>query len=144
GATAQAKIYPCAHVIQPYVEETLRQRQSGAFSVERVRSIKCVMAPWAMSIVAEPYEEKIAPRNDLEAIASLPFMVAAALCDGRVDLSTLWAETIARSDLRAIASRITCQADDRLGDGFDGRMTAVFDTGDTITYPVTLRQAEVS
>jgi 2-methylcitrate dehydratase PrpD len=91
-----------------------------------------------MAIVAEPREIKIAPRNDLEAIASLPFMVAAALCDGRVDLSTLRPESIGRADLLAVAARITCEADDRLGSGFDGRMEVVHSNGDAVSYPVTM------
>jgi len=56
--------------------------------------------------------DKDCARNDLEAIASLPFMVAAALCDGRVDLTTLRPESIVRADIVALAARIEC-----LGDG---------------------------
>ena len=65
-------------------DRALYRRRSGAARgggrCSRNRaSIECVMAPWAMPIVGEPRDTKIAPRNDLEAIASLPFMLAAAL-----------------------------------------------------------------
>jgi 2-methylcitrate dehydratase PrpD len=138
GATAQAKIFPCAHVIQPYIEQVLRLRASGCLDAGTVQSIHCVMAPWAMPIVGEPRETKIAPRNDLDAIASLPFMVAAALCDGGVDLSTLHPETIGRADILDLAGRITCEADDALGAGFDGRMEIVTSDGERATHAVAM------
>jgi 2-methylcitrate dehydratase PrpD len=128
GATAQPKLYPCAHVIAPYIDAALLLRQQLA-TAEQMASIRCVLAPWAMPIVGEPREIKIAPRNDLEAIASLPFMVAAALIDGRVGLVTLKPESIERQDIRALAARIECEADAALGAGFDGRMEVVCDDG---------------
>jgi 2-methylcitrate dehydratase PrpD len=142
GETARAKHFPCAHVIQPYIEAVLAWRIQGHFSAggrfraDAVRSIRCVVAPWALPIVADPRAVKIAPKNDLEAIASLPFMVAAALCDGRVDLATLRPETLGRSDIRALAARIACDGDETLGSGFDGRIEAIVSGGDCIRRDV--------
>jgi 2-methylcitrate dehydratase PrpD len=137
GATAQAKIFPCAHVIQPYIEAVLGLRADGRLSAGNLVSLDCVMAPWAMPIVGEPRAAKIAPRNDLEAIASLPFMVAAALCDGVVDLDTLRPTTIARADILNVAAKITCRADAALGAGFDGRIDIVTIDGRRATQAVT-------
>ena len=89
------------------------------------------MAPWAMPIVGEPRDTKIAPRNDLEAIASLPFMLAAALVEGRVDLATLAPTTIHNTEIRALAYRVACEADPSLGTGFDGRMEIIRSDGQT-------------
>jgi 2-methylcitrate dehydratase PrpD len=138
GATAQPKIYPCAHVIQPYIDAVLAMRSEIALCADTVQAIVCVMAPWALPIVAQPRSAKVAPRNDLEAIASLPFMVAAALCDGRVDLSTLLPETIARREVLAVASRIECEGDESLGAGFDGQINVALRDGRNICRPVTL------
>jgi 2-methylcitrate dehydratase PrpD len=135
GATAHAKAFPCAHVIQPYIEAVLNLRSAGLHAGD-VQALDCVMAPWALPIVGEPRATKIAPRNDLEAIASLPFMVAAALCDGRVDLDTLRPETIGRADIRALAERIACRGDDALGAGFDGRMEFVRRGGERSSHLV--------
>ena len=140
GATAQAKRYPCAHVIQPYIEAGLALR-AEKLAVENIVSIRCVMAPWAMPIVGEPRDAKIAPRNDLEAIASLPFMVAAALTEGRVDLTTLKPETIQDSDIRALAARIHCEADATLGAGFDGSMAVTQNNGARIARKVGIMPA---
>lgn len=140
GAAASAKGFPCAHVIHPYIDAMLALRAEGALGTDDVASITCVMAPWALPIVAVPRPTKIAPRNDLEAIASLPFMVAAALCDGRVDLATLQPQTIGRADILALAARIDCAGDDRLGSGFDGRLDAELRDGRTVSRAVTLSQ----
>jgi 2-methylcitrate dehydratase PrpD len=140
GATAQAKSFPCAHVIQPYIEGALALRAEGALTADDVQSVSCVMAPWALPIVAVPRPSKIAPRNDLEAIASLPFMVAAALCDGRVDLTTLRPETLGRADILALAARIECVGDDTLGAGFDGRMNAELRNGRRVSRAVALSE----
>ena len=94
GAGARPKQYPCAHVIEPYVDAALALRAEGRVSAETVQSLECILAPWALPIVGEPRDTKVAPRNDLEAIASLPFMLAAALADGRVDLG----DAAARND----------------------------------------------
>jgi len=137
GATAQAKLYPCAHVIQPYINAGLALREKK-LAVENIESIRCVMAPWAMPIVGEPRDTKIAPRNDLEAIASLSFMLAAALVEGRVNLATLAPITIHNAEIRALARRIACEADPSLGTGFDGRMEIVRRDGQTLSRAVGL------
>jgi 2-methylcitrate dehydratase PrpD len=124
GATARAKHFPCAHVIEPYIDGALAWRSEGRVRADAVQSIRCMVAPWALPIVAEPRAVKVAPTNDLEAIASLPFMVAAALCDGRIDLATLQPQTLGRADIRALAARVTCEGDATLGSGFDGHIEA--------------------
>jgi 2-methylcitrate dehydratase PrpD len=141
GATARAKHFPCAHVIQPYIEAVLAWRSDGQISADAVQSVRCVVAPWALPIVAEPRAVKLAPQNDLDAIASLPFMVAAALCDGRVDLATLRAQTLQRSDIRALATRVLCDSDEALGSGFDGRIEAILAGGERIRCDVALPAA---
>jgi 2-methylcitrate dehydratase PrpD len=138
GATAQAKSFPCAHVIQPYIEAVLALREEGGLSADDIGSLHCVMAPWALPIVGVPRATKIAPRNDLEAIGSLPFMVAAALCDGRVDLATLHPETIARADILSLSARIECEGDDTLGLGFNGRLYVEVRDGRRISRDVAL------
>jgi 2-methylcitrate dehydratase PrpD len=136
GAAAHSKVYPCAHVIHPYIAEILRLRQNGTVRADNVQAITCVLAPWAMPIVAEPRAPKIAPQNDLDAIASQPFMVAAALRDGAVNLTTLEPETLRRADILEVAARVACVADAALGAGFDGRMEIVMADGTRAIYPV--------
>jgi 2-methylcitrate dehydratase PrpD len=141
GAGARPKHYPCAHVIEPYVDAVLSWRFDGLMTADAVQSVRCVLAPWALPIVAEPRAIKIAPQSDLDTIASLPFMVAAALCDGHVDLATLRPETRERSDIRSLAQRVECEGDATLGVGFDGRIEATNVGGDRIHRDVALSAA---
>jgi 2-methylcitrate dehydratase PrpD len=140
GGSAHAKLYPCAHVIQPYIDAALAVRAETLatenFSIENITAMRCVMAPWAIPIVAEPRASKIAPRNDLEAIASLPYMIAAACVEGRVDLRTLDQATIENPEIRALAARVVCAADPALGSGFDGRMDVTFRDRDPLSRTV--------
>ena len=69
-------------------------------------------------------------------------MVAAALCDGRVDLATLLPETRERSD-GALAARVACEGDATLGAGFDGRIEADHHRGGCIHAEVALSAAEL-
>jgi 2-methylcitrate dehydratase PrpD len=137
GALAQPKYYPCAHVIQPFIDAALMLRCEGRGAT--IASMRCAVAPWAFPIVCAPRETKLAPRNDLEAVASLPFMLAAALCDGKVNLETLRPEMLARDDLRSLAARIECEMDERLGAGFDGAITVIHTDGKTTRRSVGLK-----
>ena len=137
GADALPKLYPCAHVIQPFIDAALALRSRGEADIEQIRSIRCTVAPWAYPIVCVPREAKLAPRNDLEAIASLPFMVAAALRDGAVNLDTLREAALRRDDVRQLAARIECDMDETLGAGFDGTIRIIRTDGE-IAEPVGL------
>jgi 2-methylcitrate dehydratase PrpD len=131
GAEALPKLYPCAHVIQPFIDAALALRSRGEADIEQIRFIRCTVAPWAYPIVCVPREPKLAPRNDLEAIASLPFMVAAALRDGAVNLDTLREAALRRDDVRQLAARIECDMDETLGAGFDGAIRIIRSDGET-------------
>jgi 2-methylcitrate dehydratase PrpD len=106
GDTALFKLYPCAHVIQPYIDLALELRAELGLKADAVRSVVCTVAPWAVPIVCEPAAEKSRPATMLQAIASLPFHVAAAILDGRVDLETLAEPARKRPALLALASRV--------------------------------------
>jgi 2-methylcitrate dehydratase PrpD len=136
GAAALPKLYPCAHVIQPYIDAVIDLRTEHGLSPGRIAGIVCVMAPWAMPVVAEPRAPKLTPRNDLEAIASLPYMVATAACTGAVGLDDLGPAALVRPDVLAMAGRIACVADAALGLAFDGRITLTLTDGSVLERPV--------
>jgi len=138
GAGAQPKSYPCAHVIQPFIDAALALRSERNIRAEQIAAIRCALASWALPIVCEPRDAKLKPCNDLEAIASLPFMLAAALCDGRVDLRTLRAENLRRGDLQEFAERVTCEHARGPESGFDGLLTIALRDGEESAVPVAL------
>jgi 2-methylcitrate dehydratase PrpD len=99
------KLYPCAHVIQPYIDLTLDMR-SLSLAPQAVKKVICTVASWAVPIVCVPVAEKIRPQTTLQAIASLQFQVASALIDGHVGLDTIAADNLHRPEVQALASKV--------------------------------------
>lgn len=128
GEAAVFKLYPCAHVIQPYIDLALELREPAAGRIERVT---CAVAPWAVPIVCRPVEEKIHPRSSLDAIASLPFNLAAAFIDGAVTLETLEPASLERPDLRALAARVVYREDSAL-EGFSAAIEVELSGGEVL------------
>ena len=120
GEDAQFKYYPCAHVIQPYIDAALDLKATNAIEAGAVTAVICRIAEWAVPIVCEPRAPKIQPSNEMEAIASLPYQVAAALTDGAVGLPTISLRALERQDVRTLAACVEHQVDPTLGHAFDG------------------------
>ena len=114
GDLALFKYYPCAHVIQPYLDLALDLRRAHAISVDAVRAVRCCVAPWAVPIVCEPAERKIAPASPVEAIASLPYDLALGLCDGAVGLEALDEHNRQRADVLSLSRRVAYTVDNGL------------------------------
>ena len=122
GAGAQFKYHPCAHVIQPYIDAALSLRRAHGLASRDIESVHCPIAPWAAPIVCVPRDAKLAPATELDAIASLPYMVAYAIAEGRVTLEALSEAARGRKDLHALAAQIVHEEDAALGRGFDARV----------------------
>lgn len=120
GAEAHFKCYPCAHVIQPYLEAAIDIAETEDLDPGRIAGAECRIAPWAAQIVAVPREAKIRPASEMDAIASLPYLLAVALRDRRVTLDALDRKMREESALLALAARIVHTEDPALGKGFDG------------------------
>jgi 2-methylcitrate dehydratase PrpD len=101
------KLYPCAHVIHPFLDGALALRAREGIAAADVAAVRCRVAPWQVPIVCEPRETKVAPQTEYQARASLPFTLAAALADGRVDLDTFTPAAIGRPELHALAARVS-------------------------------------
>jgi 2-methylcitrate dehydratase PrpD len=121
GDTALFKYYPCAHVIQPYIDIALDLRRAHAIDPAAVGAVRCWVAPWAVPIVCEPAEKKIEPKTSVEAIASLRYNVAVALCHGRIGLEALEEANWRRADVLALSRSVTYVADPALS-GFAARL----------------------
>lgn len=132
GAKADFKYYPCAHVIQPYIDAALAILLEHKLSPSDVSSVVCVIAPWAAAVVAEPRPAKLKFGTEMEAIASLPYQVAIALLDRQVDLRSLDRANRDRADVFEMACRITHRNDPGLGKSFDGRIELVTHSGQVV------------
>jgi len=131
GEGAHFKYYPCAHVIQPYIDAALHLKSAHAIEAGAVTAVTCHIADWAVPIVCEPRAPKILPSNEMEAIASLPYQVAAALTDGAVGLHTISLRALERQEVRALAARVEHRVDPTLGHAFDGAIEITLADGAT-------------
>lgn len=129
GAGAHFKYYPCAHVIQPYIDAALSVQRAHAIEAQDVEAIRCRIAPWAIPVVCTPREAKLAPATEVDALASLPYMVAHAIAERRVTLEALNTKARERADIKALATRVVHEPDASLGRGFDARIEISTRTG---------------
>lgn len=136
GSEAHFKYYPCAHVIQPYIDAAIALRGRHQLLPDAIERVTCSIAPWAVPIVCTPRAPKLRPADDMDAIASLPYQVAVALNDGRVDLDALGPACRARADVLDLTARIEHAADESLGRGFDGAIAIRLKSGEVLQEPV--------
>ena len=99
------KLHACClynHPVLDAVQDLLRE---DPFAPADVKSI-AVTAPPIAGIMADPH-----PDNMLAAKFSIPYVVAAAICYGRTDVTAFLPERMDSADIRALAERVTLDAD---------------------------------
>jgi 2-methylcitrate dehydratase PrpD len=110
------KPYPCCRFDHTAVDAAISLRASagigdgiGARSVRRVR---VGVNRQAYEAVCTPVDVRKAPPSIVHAQFSIPFTVAAALIDGRVELRHFTDASIRREDILALAQRVDAYVDD--------------------------------
>lgn len=122
------KRYPCAHVIQPFLDAVLNSRLD-AHSVDQVT---LRVPAWQVPIVCEPWQTKIAPATEYQARTSLPFAVASAIVDRDVGVDTFAEDRFARPELRQMLERLRYELGDELED-FEAEVVVRCGDGTTTT-----------
>jgi len=122
GNQSTFKYYPCAHVIQPYIDSYLSIAEEFSLQATDIAQIDCTIAPWAAAIVCEPRADKLCPDTDLAAIGSLPYQIAVAAVDRQVGLFALDMATRDRADIREFVERVFHITDNTMGQAFDGEI----------------------
>ncbi|HEY0747897.1 MAG TPA: MmgE/PrpD family protein [Steroidobacteraceae bacterium] len=122
GSAAEFKYYPCAHVIQPFVDAALRLKVEHRLTAGAIREVKCEIAEWCIPLVCEPRAPRLRPATDMQAIASLPFILSCALTDGVVTLDSICAANLRRADVLSLADRISHSSAASVGDRFEGQL----------------------
>lgn len=105
------KPYPACHFLHAFLDCALSLREAHRLVPDAIESIECLVPPSGMPIVVEPYPAKLRPRTPYDAQFSLPYSVAAAFVDGRVDLDTYASERLAEGRVLALADRVVCRPD---------------------------------
>jgi len=107
NSKAWAKHYPCAHVIAPYIDGALDIAGKQGLRGEDIAHVECGVEPWTIPIVCMPRASKLAPSTTIEAIASLPYHVAAALVISRADIDTLGSAARTDPKILDLAERVS-------------------------------------
>ncbi len=83
---AAFKLVPACHVIHPYVE-AVQQLAAQGLTSDEVATWHVRVAPGAAPVIAEPWAARQRPAKGHDVRWSLPYVMAAQLVDGSVDLS---------------------------------------------------------
>jgi 2-methylcitrate dehydratase PrpD len=128
------KPYPACHYLHAFLDCALSLRETHRLEPDAIEAIECLVPPSGMPLVAEPYQVKLRPRTPYDAQFSLPYSVAAALVDGRVDLDTYAPERLGDARVLALADRVTCRPDPdtTFPNGFPGWVRVRLTDGRTV------------
>lgn len=100
------KPYPCDRETHPAIKAALTLYDEG---VRRPREVT-VHAPTSQNfLVARPWSTRGNPVIDAQ--FSIPWLVSAALIDGRIDLTTMGTDRVLAADIRELATRVTVVCD---------------------------------
>jgi 2-methylcitrate dehydratase PrpD len=118
------KLYPCAQVILPFIELALEIRPDMPDPASLTR-IRVEIPARYIPVVCEPRPEKVAPRTNTQARASVAYAVAAALAHGRVGVEAYTDDAIHDPAVLAIAGLVEHGPLDPVpaGEGFAGALT---------------------
>ncbi|HEV8472666.1 MAG TPA: MmgE/PrpD family protein [Methylomirabilota bacterium] len=100
------KPYPCCHYNHAYLDCALELARASGITPEVISAIECRVPAGQVPIVCEPADAKRRPRSTYDAQFSLPYSVAAAFVDGRVDLDTYAPERLGDPRVLALAARV--------------------------------------
>jgi 2-methylcitrate dehydratase PrpD len=101
------KPYPCCHLNHAYLDCALELLQAPGVSADAIEAIECRVPAGEVPIVCEPVAVKRRPRTTYDAQFSLPFSVAAAFVDGKVDLDTYAPARLGDPRVLALAARVS-------------------------------------
>jgi len=105
------KPYPACHLTHAFLDCTLELRRRYDLRAEEVEKVLCRVAAPIVPTVCEPWEIKLAPRNDYDAKFSLPFSVATMLLEGEVNIASYSPEKIADPRILELARKVEYQID---------------------------------
>ncbi|MFN2613995.1 MAG: hypothetical protein ABR552_04155 [Actinomycetota bacterium] len=97
------KLYPACQLSHASLDAV---RSLGPVEPSAVASILFSVPEEAVPIVCEPADAKRAPRTSYEGKFSLPYCAAVLLLDGKLDISSFDAPSLARPDVLALGARV--------------------------------------
>ncbi len=104
------KLYPCAHVLHPYIDAALDLHRSGRLENAVIAAIAVTMPDLEVALFARPHAAKAAPRTEYESRTSLPYVLAAACVDGAVGIETFTEPAYARPAVVQLANAVEVES----------------------------------
>lgn len=103
------KPYPCCQLLHSFIDgmKDLRgELDRAGLGADDIERIDARLAEPGLTLVTQPLERKLAPRQAHEARFSLPYVVAHTFIHGDVDATTFTAEALRDEKVRALALKV--------------------------------------
>ncbi|MBE18175.1 MAG: hypothetical protein CMH79_05385 [Nitrospinae bacterium] len=125
------KPYPCGHVIHAFLDAAKRIYSSDNYSVDSIKSIKCIAAKGTIDLVLDPLGSKKVPRSSYDAKFSLPYCIASILVRGTCNVDNFSEAAINDSKVLKVASLVSYEEDPSqdFPKYFPGSVEIIFDSG---------------
>ncbi len=100
------KPYPACHYTHAFMDCAKRLKETHAIDSKDIDRIECKASDGIISMVLEPREEKVKPKNPYMAQFSVQYLVASMLVKGYVNLDTVYFEPLDDAEVLELASRV--------------------------------------
>ena len=108
------KPYPCCRDTHAAVDAVLELRAEARRAADDIESIRVGLTAPGYQMVCVPEHVRLAPRTVVEAQFSIPYTVAAAWIDGKLEIGHFTDDGLRRTDVLELASRVTSFVDEEL------------------------------
>lgn len=105
AADLSFKPYPSCRGSHTAVDAALAIRRQQAFPASDIKAITIYMGPGEYKLLGTPLEAKRAPRSNVQAQFSNPWIVTTTLLDGRLSLADFSPAALDRPDVLALTAR---------------------------------------
>lgn len=100
------KRFPCDHIAQGYLDCALDLYRTSGARVADIDRVACIVHPLAAAIMFSPHETRYRPTNGWSARWSMPYNMAVALADGRLDIDSYSDARAADPQVRGFMARV--------------------------------------
>lgn len=105
------KPYPICHLNHGCVEAAIEIARNADLRTADIVDVTALVPAEAMSLIAEPLEQKRRPRSEYEAMFSAPYAVAVGLARRRFGMLDLTKQAICDPELQALCIKVKCVPD---------------------------------
>lgn len=129
------KPYPSCHFAHGFIECALMLRDDK-INPDDIQSIKCYVDEVPINFICDPIEKKYTPKTSYEAKFSMPFLMALAFFDGKINLRSY--DNLNRTEIIEFAKKInyTSHVSSGFPKYFPGHIEVILNDGKTIKKDV--------